>query len=230
MQIHELTTKSNLDEGVLDTVKSVAGRVGTGLKQGALATAYNWGIGSGVKGGAQDLTNKVVPLWNQTIAMIQKRTPGQPINDRVYETELENFINKVFFKNRLGTYPTVMQQKIADAVRQITQSKDNPTELTTKFGNLIKSLGSTGVSEPGAQINIPAGHRYAVSYQPPGQTSPAFYYRNAQGWSNSEGQAISDPGSIEFLNRQIPISGRLEKEPLAFDTYNPRKSSRKRSR
>jgi hypothetical protein len=231
MQIHELTSKKNLDEGVLDTVKSVAGRVGQGLKQGASRTAYDWGIGQGVKGTSTDLTNKIMPLWNQTIAAVQQRTPNQPVNDRVYETELENFISKVFYKNRLHIENDVVQKHVADTVRRITRVKDNPGQIATEFNNLVNSLASMRLQSTAAQqADIPVGQRISVPYVQQGQSIPAYYYKNAQGWTNANGEAVTSPSAIEHLDSLIATSGRRESDPNVQATPNYRKMEKKRPR
>jgi hypothetical protein len=99
--------------------------------------------------------------------------------------------------------------------------------------------GLTGVDLPQAQPTVdiealktaaaaatPATERIVVSVSQPDQTIPAKYFKTKDVWTNEDGQQITNPKSIAYLDKLIPTHGK--KETIA-PPITTRKVSRRRN-
>ena len=141
MQIHELTQKknTNLDEGFSDSLKS-------GLKAGALNTLHSWGIGKGVTGGVPQLQTAIGQVWAEQVNKLTKINGGRPITQDQYRKALDQFVDKVFFKDEMELLSTQEQDIVRTNIDKVTQVFDDPARVKPAFDQLISALSGLKVT------------------------------------------------------------------------------------
>ena len=140
MQIHELTTKSNLDEGMWDTVKGE-------LKKGALNTLHSWGIGQGVAGGVPDLQNAIGRGWAEQVTKLIKINGGRPLTQDQYRKALDQFVDKVFFKDEMELLSTQEKAIVQTNIDRVAQVYDKPAQVKVAFDQLVNALAGVKVTD-----------------------------------------------------------------------------------
>ena len=89
MQIHELTQRRRVEEGILDTAKAYAGKIGAGI-QGA-KTGYK---SSQISRQTADVAKKAWSTWQVYADQLQKQYAGDPTFPKIYREQLLAFVQK----------------------------------------------------------------------------------------------------------------------------------------
>lgn len=140
MQIHELTQQAKLNEGVWDTVKGE-------LKKGALNTLHSWGIGQGQAGGVPDLQNAIGQGWFEQVNKLIKINGGRPVTQDQYRKALDQFVDKVFFKDRMELLSTQEKAIVQTNIDRVAQVYDNPAQVKVAFDQLVSALAGVRVTD-----------------------------------------------------------------------------------
>lgn len=146
MQIHEITTNKQLDEGIMDLAKSAAGAVGRGAaavgRTGkAVASPFKAVSGAYKSGAGSDnislLVNKASSAWNKYAETLKATTPDPARYATLYKQTLTAFVQK----NLLGGQPinsAVNKQEIMQAIDAISAAAANPRQVTQLFSKLVQ--------------------------------------------------------------------------------------------
>lgn len=174
MQIHELTTKSNLDEGVLDSIKS-------GLKKGALNTLSNWGIGQGQAGGVPDLQNAIGQGWTEQVTKLIKINGGRSLTQDQYRKALDQFVDKVFFKDEMELLSTQEKAIVQTNIDRVAQVYDKPAQVKVAFDQLVNALAGVKVTDT-AGLQKWVGKQLDVNLEHGGVVRPAKFTWDGTYW------------------------------------------------
>jgi hypothetical protein len=120
------------------------------------------------------------------------------------------------------------------------QPGDKPSFWKGFVPNVARGFvqGVTGVNFPSKELELPITpqdpntvERITVTVSQPGQTAETKYYKTGTVWTNEQGQQITKPQSIAYLDKLIPTHGKKEMIPLqpAQATAPRKKVSRRRT-
>jgi hypothetical protein len=193
MQIHELTQsrKNAIDEGVLDSIKSAAGTVGSAVAQGAktyaknvgreFATSLGFNPGIGAKDSVTQMQKAATNMWLKQVEQLQKTNGGQPLDEPTYQRYLEEFIDQAFFKNQMSLLPAVGKQTVQHAIHNIVTKRNDPAAIANGFGKLVTASSQTKV-DPRAALEKWKGKVMSVNLNQGGVVRPANFSWDGTNW------------------------------------------------
>ncbi len=206
MQIHELTQsrKTSIDEGVLDSIKSAAGTVGSAVAQGAktyaknvgreFATSLGFNPGVGAASSATQMQKAATNLWLKQVEQLQKTNGGQPLDEPTYQRYLEDFVDRAFFKNEMSLLPSAGKQTVQHAIHNIVTKRTDPNAVAAGFNQLVTASGQTKV-DPRAALEKWKGKVMNVNLNQGGVVRPANFSWDGTNWIDAlSGQAA--PGML----------------------------------
>jgi hypothetical protein len=147
MQIHEITTAKQLDEGLMDTIKSAAGAVGRGVSAvgragSAIAKPFQ-AVGAAYKAGTGTdninlLANRSAKIWNQYAENLKATTPDPARYATLYRQALMAFVQKNFLGGQsLAT--AINKQELTQIIDKISAVADNPQQVAQLFPALVQT-------------------------------------------------------------------------------------------
>ena len=98
---------------------------------------------------------------------------------------------------------TAQQQKVQAQAAKSAQALQRQGYGTAATGPVAQSTVATAAKKSAPLLRNRASQRTKIAVALPGQESKSFYYKTATGWTNELGQAITNPGSIDYLEKQI---------------------------
>jgi len=169
MQIHELTKKA--------TNESWLGNA-FGLNKPLVKQAIGQVAGELSKPTEKSLKDS----WSQQLQALTKRNNGQALNDQQYQDNLEAFIDKLFFKDRMELLNPAQKASVQGALTKVLNARNNPQRLDQEFTNLFSTVAKMKSDPKDAlerwkgkvlSVVIPAGG---------GVTRPANFSWDGQRW------------------------------------------------
>jgi hypothetical protein len=157
MQIHELTQRRQVDEGILDTAKAAAGKIGAGI-QGA-KTGYK---SSQISRQTADVAKKAWSTWQVYADQLQKQYAGDPKFPKIYREQLLAFVQK----NLLGGahLPNLINKdEIVGLVDQLTKARTGadvggttatPPATTPPANNSAQTTTTPAKLEAGKEVAL----------------------------------------------------------------------------
>lgn len=123
-------------------------------------------------------------------------------------------------------------------VKTIGQNLFTPQALTNIGKGFVQGVGGVNfrdqepadisAAQAAQQALQAASERIVVTLSQPGQTGETKYYKTGTVWTNEQGQQITKPQSIAYLDKLIPTHGK--KETIAKPAVaQPRRVSRQRA-
>lgn len=193
MQIHELTQKPKLDEGVWDTIKQGAKTYGRNVAQqfGASATGAQAAGTLGASAGN---------LWLQKVNQLQRLNQNQPLDDASYQAELEEFIDNALFKGQLSLLPPAGKQAIQHGIHKIMTQRANPRAVATGFNEIVQSAAQTQ-ADPRAALQKWVGQVLKVNLNQGGVTRPAAYSWDGTNWIDAQTGQVAPLKLKQVLTR-----------------------------
>ena len=222
MQIYELTKSTKVDEGILDTAKAAAGKIGAGIK--------------GAKQGYQDaqvdrktaeVADKAYNAWSTYRRQLDRSSPGGKADPAMVEKQLMAFVSK----NLLGGQylpNLVNKSEILSLVKQIAQgggtsapapaqkqqppaqqaaqkpaaAKTNtaPKAKTTAgagaFGQMAGQLGAKTTGQPNTMANTPVSRVNKAKSSNPNQPQQTPVQQATALHQQVQGQSTSTLGKV----------------------------------
>ena len=198
MQIHELT-QPRLNEGVLDTIKGVAGgalkQFGTGAMpqtggvaadpdaqpfQGQTIAQARANKAQPNPASIQKFNNIIMQVWSNQISTTEKRL-NRTLDDTGYRNLLRSFIDRVFFKDKMELLGIDEKRTIEHAIDTITKFRDNPDQISRTFSELIKD-SQQFVPDPKNALKSWVGKVLDVNLDQSGVVRPAKFSWDGEHW------------------------------------------------
>jgi hypothetical protein len=152
MQIHELTQRKKVDEGILDKAKAVVGKVGAGI-QGA-KTGYKSGQ---ISRQTADIAKKAWSTWQVYADQLQKQYAGDPKFAKIYREQLLAFVQKNLLRG--AHLPNLINKdEIVGLVDQLTKARTGTDVAASNAGAGKPPANTSAAAAPAgdAQTAAPA--------------------------------------------------------------------------
>jgi hypothetical protein len=202
MQIHEIT-QQKIDEGLGSALGGLAGKVAAGA--GALAQKFN--PAAGFKAGyaqpvrAQQtamMGKKVADIWANYATQLKTATPDPTRYADLYEKSLTAFVQKNLLSGQSINSAT-NKQEIIKLISDITDNRDNPTEVATLVPKLVQqaTVSQQEIDQPMVKI---------VSLRPAAilQYRNVDYAQDSNGqWANQRTGRVPDESFQAFLDNEL---------------------------
>jgi hypothetical protein len=120
MQIHEIT-QQRLDEVGLMTRLGAA--LGNQQAQVATSTAA--------------LSQAALKQWNNKVLQLQQANQGMPISDQEYDTNLEDFVDRVMLQGRLDSLDQTSVTRLTPAMDAVIKARNDPKLLPAAFEKMV---------------------------------------------------------------------------------------------
>jgi len=120
MQIHEIT-RQRLDEVGLMTRLGAA--LGNQQAQVATSTAA--------------LSQAALKQWNNKVLQLQQANQGMPISDQEYDTNLEDFVDRVMLQGRLDSLDQTSLTRLTPAMDAVIKARNDPKLLPAAFEKMV---------------------------------------------------------------------------------------------
>jgi len=120
MQIHEITHQ-RLDEVGLMTRLGAA--LGNQQAQVATSTAA--------------LSQAALKQWNNKVLQLQQANQGMPISDQEYDTNLEDFVDRVMLQGRLDSLDQTSLTRLTPAMDAVLKARNDPKLLPAAFEKMV---------------------------------------------------------------------------------------------
>jgi hypothetical protein len=120
MQIHEIT-QQRLDEVGLMTRLGAA--LGNQQAQVATSTAA--------------LSQAALKQWNNKVLQLQQANQGMPISDQEYDTNLEDFVDRVMLQGRLDSLDQTSLTRLTPAMDAVIKARNDPKLLPAAFEKMV---------------------------------------------------------------------------------------------
>jgi hypothetical protein len=120
MQIHEITHQ-RLDEVGLMTRLGAA--LGNQQAQVATSTAA--------------LSQAALKQWNNKVLQLQQANQGMPISDQEYDTNLEDFVDRVMLQGRLDSLDQTSLTRLTPAMDAVIKARNDPKLLPAAFEKMV---------------------------------------------------------------------------------------------
>jgi D-alanyl-D-alanine carboxypeptidase len=177
MQIHELTQRKKVKEGIASAfgldkseVRQAWGDIGGQLVQGIAARFTkdpryaNLPMDQRIRAMQHDqdtaeAARTYTDSWNNYINQITVRNGSQPLDDATYRAVLSQWATKTVFDNNLNAVTPDMKQKIDATLDAITAARANPKTIEANMRQLAVYAGSVVIdaikaagAAPGASV------------------------------------------------------------------------------
>ena len=123
MQIYEIT-RQRLDEVGLMTRLGAA--LGNQQAQVATTTAA--------------LSQAALKQWNNKVLQLQQANQGMPISDQEYDTNLEDFVDRVMLQGRLDSLDQTSLTRLTPAMDAVLKARNDPKLLPTAFEKMVAAV------------------------------------------------------------------------------------------
>jgi len=123
MQIHEIT-RQRLDEVGLMTRLGAA--LGNQQAQVATSTAA--------------LSQAALKQWNNKVLQLQQANQGMPISDQEYDTNLEDFVDRVMLQGRLDSLDQTSLTRLTPAMDAVIKARNDPKLLPAAFEKMVAAV------------------------------------------------------------------------------------------
>jgi hypothetical protein len=120
MQIYEIT-RQRLDEVGLMTRLGAA--LGNQQAQVATSTAA--------------LSQAALKQWNNKVLQLQQANQGMPISDQEYDTNLEDFVDRVMLQGRLDSLDQTSLTRLTPAMDAVLKARNDPKLLPAAFEKMV---------------------------------------------------------------------------------------------
>ena len=120
MQIHEIT-QQRLDEVGLMTRLGAA----LGNQQAKVATS------------TAALSQAALKQWNSKVLQLQQANQGMPISDQEYDTNLEDFVDRVMLQGRLDSLDQTSLTRLTPAMDAVLKVRNDPKLLPAAFEKMV---------------------------------------------------------------------------------------------
>jgi len=120
MQIYEITHQ-RLDEVGLMTRLGAA--LGNQQAQVATSTAA--------------LSQAALKQWNNKVLQLQQANQGMPISDQEYDTNLEDFVDRVMLQGRLDSLDQTSLTRLTPAMDAVIKARNDPKLLPAAFEKMV---------------------------------------------------------------------------------------------
>jgi hypothetical protein len=120
MQIYEIT-RQRLDEVGLMTRLGAA--LGNQQAQVATSTAA--------------LSQAALKQWNNKVLQLQQANQGMPISDQEYDTNLEDFVDRVMLQGRLDSLDQTSLTRLTPAMDAVIKARNDPKLLPAAFEKMV---------------------------------------------------------------------------------------------
>jgi hypothetical protein len=120
MQIHEITCQ-RLDEVGLMT--RIGAALGNQQAQVATSTAA--------------LSQAALKQWNNKVLQLQQANSGMPISDQEYDTNLEDFVDRVMLQGRLDSLDQTSLTRLTPAMDAVIKARNDPKLLPAAFEKMV---------------------------------------------------------------------------------------------
>lgn len=231
MQIHEIT-QQKIDEGLGSFLGKAAGKFAAGADNLAQklnpAAGFKSAYAQPVR--AQQtavLGKRVAEIWANYASQLKSATPDPTRYADLYEKSLTAFVQKNLLSGQSINSAT-NKQEIIKLISDITDARDNPTEVATLMPKLVQqaTVSQQEIDQPMVKI---------VSLQPAAilQYRNVDYAQDANGqWANQRTGRVPDESFQAFLDNELAkASGAptpTTPRPPAAVPENTQRSTRKR--
>ena len=123
MQIHEIT-QQRLDEVGLMTRLGAA--LGNQQAQVATSTAA--------------LSQAALKQWNNKVLQLQQANQGMPISDQEYDTNLEDFVDRVMLQGRFDSLDQTSMSRLTPAMDAVLKVRNDPKLLPAAFEKMVSAV------------------------------------------------------------------------------------------
>jgi hypothetical protein len=123
MQIYEIT-RQRLDEVGLMTRLGAA--LGNQQAQVATSTAA--------------LSQAALKQWNNKVLQLQQANQGMPISDQEYDTNLEDFVDRVMLQGRLDSLDQTSLTRLTPAMDAVIKARNDPKLLPAAFEKMVAAV------------------------------------------------------------------------------------------
>lgn len=216
MQIHELTSKQKVNEGIGDffglnnpKVKDALNDIGSDLVQTLAARftrdprytklPYEQRKAAIMRDEfVQDTAQKSLDTWNEYLAQLQLRN-GSELNDQQYQTALLSWANRGLFNGRYNELDQPAKQVAQAHFADITKNRKDPTKIKNTFASLVADETSRVVqvaTDVQAQMTAQSNAQAAGARQSPAPAAPAMSFGTQPG---GEVQNPNDPATAQIL-------------------------------
>jgi hypothetical protein len=123
MQIHEIT-QQRLDEVGLMTRLGAA----LGNQQAKVATS------------TAALSQAALKQWNNKVLQLQQANQGMPISDQEYDTNLEDFVDRVMLQGRFDSLDQTSMSRLTPAMDAVLKVRNDPKLLPAAFEKMVSAV------------------------------------------------------------------------------------------
>jgi hypothetical protein len=120
MQIYEIT-RQRLDEvGLMTRLGAVLGN-----QQAQVATS------------TAALSQAALKQWNNKVLQLQQANQGMPISDQEYDTNLEDFVDRVMLQGRFDSLDQTSLTRLTPAMDAVIKARNDPKLLPAAFEKMV---------------------------------------------------------------------------------------------
>jgi hypothetical protein len=156
MQIHEITYRQQLNE-VNPVVKQVWGQIAGDAVANARAKYTNDPRYANLPmdqrvdvmrrdAEVKERGQKAAEAWNQQVSGLMYRNQNQPLDEKTYQANLQAWINKNYFDNKLNSINPQSKTQAIQAIQSITTNRANPQLVADGINKLISISANTSMA------------------------------------------------------------------------------------
>jgi hypothetical protein len=197
MRIREIANH-NMSEGVLDTLKA-ATTWGSGETWGQAKSRVQTGTAM------QTLLKKAVPAWDSYAKNLKSMTPDPARYKQLYQQSLAAFVQKNLLAGQ-SISSAINKQEITQLITQITAAEDNPQQVASLFGQLVKqaAMSQQDATRQGLSslVKVLSTNPAVIQYR------TVSYAQNSQGdWADQRTGNVPDEAMQRFLDQEARLAG-----------------------
>ena len=83
------------------------------------------------------LSQAALKQWNNKVLQLQQANQGMPISDQEYDTNLEDFVDRVMLQGRLDSLDQTSLTRLTPAMDAVIKARNDPKLLPAAFEKMV---------------------------------------------------------------------------------------------